>query len=560
LIGRSGVEIESGSMASPDNPEADSLGATGPLAVCAIFKNEGPYLLEWIAYHRVIGFDHFVLYDNDSTDGGVDVIDASPLASHCTVVHWPERPGQLSAYRHFIRNHANRFDWAAFIDLDEFLLPLGDASLRQLLQSWSRYSAVLVSWRIFGSSGWQEPPHGLVIENYDMRSADEMPVNRHIKSIVRCRDLVDVNTQNPHQLHVTGEVCNTAGHPVPNTAIQPQGCHVNLVLNHYATRSRQDWMAKIRRGSAMIESGKLKYKPEMLEHFDEISHIKDETIKKWIPRVKAMLSTAVQQKRQDTVESSELEVAQLLIRLDPGLFALSLEINAYDETAGVPAALVSAPPGPALRPPTVQVSPFRSDGWLTAVDQPTLIRVASGGGQVLITSYWHAALGAAGKPRFVLRPLGTVHTARASANASVAGHADILAHFQSLGDVSGKLGEWIGQPQSGRSIEGFQLTPPVGIDPNDIEYHAVLGTNWLSPWLKSGQFCGSRGLALPLRGFNLRLIGAAARQYSCVYSARFVDGSQSGPVISGQVCMAATMAPLEAFQIVLRSRHPSLSA
>ena len=33
-----------------------------PLAVCAIFKNEGPFLLEWIAYHRAQGLDYFVLY------------------------------------------------------------------------------------------------------------------------------------------------------------------------------------------------------------------------------------------------------------------------------------------------------------------------------------------------------------------------------------------------------------------------------------------------------------------------------------------------------------------
>ena len=64
------------------------------------------------------------------------------------------------------------------------------AGIRELLQSWNGFSAVLVSWRIFGPSGWIERPEGLVIENYDMRSSDEMPVNHHIKSIVKCTDLV----------------------------------------------------------------------------------------------------------------------------------------------------------------------------------------------------------------------------------------------------------------------------------------------------------------------------------------------------------------------------------
>ncbi len=53
-----------------------------PLAICAIFKNEGPYILEWVAYHRAVGFDHFVLYDNASTDGGSDVVRSSSLSRH----------------------------------------------------------------------------------------------------------------------------------------------------------------------------------------------------------------------------------------------------------------------------------------------------------------------------------------------------------------------------------------------------------------------------------------------------------------------------------------------
>ena len=127
------------------------------LAVCAIFKNEAPYLLEWIAWHRVIGFDRFVLYDNGSTDGGAELIRHSPLADRVTLIHWPQRPGQLSAYRHFIDIFAPAYEWAAFIDLDEFILPLGDNTLRDTLGRCGQASAVLVNWRVFGPAGHEEP-------------------------------------------------------------------------------------------------------------------------------------------------------------------------------------------------------------------------------------------------------------------------------------------------------------------------------------------------------------------------------------------------------------------
>lgn len=263
-----------------------------PLVVCAIFKNEGPFLLEWIAYHRAVGFDFFVLYDNDSDDGGAGSIGSSPLAQYCGVVPWPHRPGQLAAYRDFIQNYARHFEWVAFIDLDEFLLPLGDASIRDLLQKWSDFSAALVSWRTFGPSGWIERPAGLVIDSYIMRSPDAMPVNAHVKSIVKCEDLVGV-TNNPHQFVVKGPVCNTAGRPVTNLAIQPGPCHENLVLNHYVTRSRHDWIAKLRRGSAMFDCTAPGYEPtykeEIFDHFAEVSQTRDDTIKKWAPKVREIL-------------------------------------------------------------------------------------------------------------------------------------------------------------------------------------------------------------------------------------------------------------------------------
>ena len=67
------------------------------LAICAIFKNEAPYLLEWIDYHRRVGFDHFVLYDNDSTDDGAARILASEHAPHVEIIPWPPRPGPWRA-------------------------------------------------------------------------------------------------------------------------------------------------------------------------------------------------------------------------------------------------------------------------------------------------------------------------------------------------------------------------------------------------------------------------------------------------------------------------------
>ncbi len=261
------------------------------LAICAIFKNEAAFLLEWIAYHRVVGFDHFYLYDNDSDDGGSDLIRHSRLASHVTLTQWPPRPGQIPAYRHFIDHYARQCDWVAFIDLDEFVLPLQERSVRPLLDRLPAASAMLVQWRIFGPSGWVERPEGLVIDNYTMRTPDNFSANRHMKSIVRCADLLDV-TDNPHQFRLRGGACDTLGRTIPNIPLQENPCHEALVINHYQTRSRQDWFEKLDRGRADTNKEDVAYRSYLIEHFAEMSTVFDETIRSFSDEVRDVLATA----------------------------------------------------------------------------------------------------------------------------------------------------------------------------------------------------------------------------------------------------------------------------
>ena len=124
----------------------------------------------------------------------------------------------------------------------------------------------------------------------------------------------------------------------------------------------------------------------------------------------------------------------------------------------------------------------------------------------------------------------------------------------------GKIGDWAGTRGSRQWIEGFSLTPRDGIKTADIEYQAVLGRGWLSPWIEGGKFCGSRGMALPLLGLKIRLKGGAAKTHECSYAATFVDGSSVGPVPGGETCEAESLAALEAFQVMISPRRGGAAA
>jgi hypothetical protein len=267
---------------------------------------------------------------------------------------------------------------------------------------------------------------------------------------------------------------------------------------------------------------------------------------------------------------AELQVSAHLMSLESGLFCVFQTPGSAppDPATGLPGVRITPAPGIAGRPEAVNVSTFREDGWLNGT--AALVRVTDGSAQILVTIYQHKGMDSA--PRLqVLRLSGDPASPDAPAAAArpVAPTAhpaapvdtpEIMAHVQRSGDVGCKIGDWLGTKGSRQWIEGFGMAPSSGIAPEDVEYQAVLGRNWLSPWVEGGKFCGSRGMALPLLGLKVRLKGEAAKAFECRYSATFVDGSQVGPVNGGETCEAESLAALEAFQIEIQPRAGKTAA
>lgn len=259
------------------------------LCVCAIFKDEEPYLDEWVAYHRIIGADHFVLYDNGSSDGGPSRLLSGDLREYVTIVPWPLRPGQQRAYEHFRVNHSERWDWVAFIDIDEFIYPAAGESVKERLDGYQGFSAVLLHWLVFGPNGHQTRPPGLVIDSYTRRLPENSAMNRHVKSIMRCNDLVDA--RGVHHFLVKGRSCNANGTAVPNVPIQEAACHEVMWLNHYRYKSREEWLARVAKRRADVSdaaAGSLR-PVQAIDYAERDSAILDDRITRFSPRVAAML-------------------------------------------------------------------------------------------------------------------------------------------------------------------------------------------------------------------------------------------------------------------------------
>ena len=260
---------------------------------------------------------------------------------------------------------------------------------------------------------------------------------------------------------------------------------------------------------------------------------------------------------------TELRVSANLMTLDTGIFCVfpSPGSPVPDPLTGLPGVRVTVCPGLAGRPDAVSISTFRDDGWLD--NTAALVRVTDGPAQVLVTIYQAAGPGAELAPRLQVLRLssdGMAPQPEMPAAAPAGREPDVMAHVQATGDVPGQFGDWIGKRGSRAWIEGFGVTDKGPIAAGDMEYQGVLGRGWLSPWVDNGKFCGSRGMALPLLGLNVRLKGEAANQYTARYSATFVDGSAVGPIEEGNSCESPGLAALESFLIELVPKTGAASA
>ena len=258
------------------------------LSVCAIYWNEAPYLREWIEFHRLVGIEHFFLYNNRSTDDHREVLAPFVEEGLVEVREWDVFPGQLQAYDDCLERHRGDSDWIAYIDCDEFLFsPLG-VPLPEIVGEFERWNGVGAHWCTFGDSGHDTQPSGLVIENYVMRS-DDVDRNWSVKAIVNSTRVVSAGN-NPHYFqYADGEkIVNENHEPMPHPHLNRDISFERLRVNHYVTKSKEERARKLARPVAF--NGKMKNAEGVMKKDLELNQVRDETILMYLPALKEALA------------------------------------------------------------------------------------------------------------------------------------------------------------------------------------------------------------------------------------------------------------------------------
>lgn len=246
-------------------------GTMKALAILGV-KNEGAFLLEWLAHHRAVGFTDFLVYSNDCSDGTDAMLDR--LAAMGALVHvrnnGPHDEGPQWALLKAADKHPAKIaaDWVMFLDIDEFVnIHVGDRTLAALLAALPDADAITLTWRMFGNAGVIEYADQPVTETFTQAAPETLvwPWRAQLFKTLFRNDghyrKLGVHRPRSPAPDTTARWFDGAGREVADLA-QGQRIYTDYTrpnyglaqLNHYALGSMESYVVKCDRGRANREA------------------------------------------------------------------------------------------------------------------------------------------------------------------------------------------------------------------------------------------------------------------------------------------------------------------
>lgn len=253
---------------APENAggKAPAKQGKGSRLIVTTMKNEGPFMLEWVAFNRAIGFTDFLIYTNDCDDGTDEIGDR--LQELGVVQHrvnpfkkgddGPQRVALRASHREEVFKNA---DWLLCADCDEFLnIRVGKGRLDDLFAAVGDADAISLCWKLFGNSGNIAYEDALITEKFDYALGEtEYPHFRSLglKTLVRNNDKFNRLRIHRPAFHLDrGDIkwVDGGGQPMPDSYLDGgwrapvEVNHDFARLHHYAVRSVESFLVKRDRG------------------------------------------------------------------------------------------------------------------------------------------------------------------------------------------------------------------------------------------------------------------------------------------------------------------------
>ncbi|WP_322894280.1 MULTISPECIES: glycosyltransferase family 2 protein [unclassified Yoonia] len=242
--------------------------------IITCMKNEGPFILEWVAHHLSIGFDHFLVFTNDCDDGTDAVLDCLAEAGIVTRMDNPyQQMGEGFNPQKGALKYAESLDlvreaeWILVSDVDEFVnIHVGDGDLDALFAAVPEAALISMQWRLFGNSGQLQYDDVLLTERHVQCAPKYCPAPIQawgIKTLFRtdgkgvagAYERLGVHRPLKRRFRPMPHWVNGSGMPLPEDyadagwrlGIRDHGYDL-VTLNHYAVRNCESFLVKRDRG------------------------------------------------------------------------------------------------------------------------------------------------------------------------------------------------------------------------------------------------------------------------------------------------------------------------
>ncbi|WP_371224426.1 glycosyltransferase family 2 protein [Roseovarius sp. 2305UL8-3] len=240
------------------------------ITVVACMKNEGPFILEWLAHHRAIGANRFIIFSNDCTDGTkelLDCLDDAGIIRHLEnpncLVNSNQRINVAFSYAQHLKEY-QRAEYVALIDVDEFInVTHADGTLPTLIGALDPFDVLSFNHVNFGFGGVTDFDPGPITGQFFFTGGEQVGAGTKartaIKSLHRVRDdIVPFNhfpTVAPES-YSDVRWCDGSGNALEISTKKPRRKMLQVAqrvgkvqLNHYVLRSAESFLVKHDRGN-----------------------------------------------------------------------------------------------------------------------------------------------------------------------------------------------------------------------------------------------------------------------------------------------------------------------
>jgi len=324
--------------------------------ILTCIKNEGAFLLDWIAHNLALGIDHFMIFTNDCDDGTdalAERLQAIGIATHISNNDAGDKGPQWAAMNHKLVKNIPNGDWVFVSDIDEYLnIKTGDGTLTALLEKIPNPQAISIPWRFFGSARQIHATTAPVRETFTKTSPYPLLYPRQalmFKSFFQMSDAIQkpgIHAPRLKNGHTWQSLNWANGNGTQMQVFDPKtpilmGPNAGIELaqiNHYALRSAKSFLVKAARGLANRKGAKIDLTYWMRRNFNGLE---DRSILRLSDQTRAHLARLTRDpilsKLHEAASEWHVEQAERLAETPEGLNLLSGIMLAGDSRVLSPA-------------------------------------------------------------------------------------------------------------------------------------------------------------------------------------------------------------------------------